>query len=446
MSETRRPQARNRQANAHSGGVWRTRLETDPWFAVACGPLFPSKKRIANPMPDVLDLNKALEFLGSIVRFERYPWLGSVFAIVFATLLANYVARLALNRLEARFARTRSVWDDALLAAVRRPFTLLIWILGFSLAAQIVALEMDSDLTGLINAAREVLVISMLAWFLISFISQVEERVMSPKYGREPVDRTTALAVGKLLRSAVVITAGLMIMQTLGFSVSGVLAAGGIGGIAIGFAAKDMLANFFGAMVIFLDRPFAVGDWIRSPDKQIEGTVENIGWRMTRIRTFDKRPLYVPNAVFTQISVENPSRMLHRRIYETFGLRYEDVSVLPQIISDVKAMLANHPDIEQGQTQIINFDNIGASTLNFFVYVFTKTTNWVEYHGIKQDVLLKIFAIVHEHGADLAFPTTTLDLPPAGVEALARQWHMNREAAKEHGKRPGDEPGAGASE
>lgn len=377
-------------------------------------------------MPDVFDLNKLLEFLGSTVRFERYPWLGSVFAIVFATLLANYVARLALNRLETRFARTQSVWDDALLAAVRRPFTFLIWILGFSLAAQIVALEMDSDLAGLINAAREVLVISMLAWFLISFISQVEERVMSPKYGREPVDRTTVLAVGKLLRSAVVITAGLMIMQTLGFSVSGVLAAGGIGGIAIGFAAKDMLANFFGAMVIFLDRPFAVGDWIRSPDKQIEGTVENIGWRMTRIRTFDKRPLYVPNAIFTQISVENPSRMLNRRIYETIGLRYGDAAVLAPIVADVKAMLAEHPEIDQSQTQIINFDAFGPSSLNFFIYVFTKTTDWVKYHGIKQDVLLKVLEIIHRHGADVAFPTTTLDLPPDSIQALAGQLQGDR--------------------
>ncbi|HUH37058.1 MAG TPA: mechanosensitive ion channel family protein, partial [Spongiibacteraceae bacterium] len=329
-------------------------------------------------------------------------------------------------RLETRFARTQSVWDDALLAAVRRPFTFLIWILGFSLAAQIVALEMDSDLAGLINAAREVLVISMLAWFLISFISQVEERVMSPKYGREPVDRTTVLAVGKLLRSAVVITAGLMIMQTLGFSVSGVLAAGGIGGIAIGFAAKDMLANFFGAMVIFLDRPFAVGDWIRSPDKQIEGTVENIGWRMTRIRTFDKRPLYVPNAIFTQISVENPSRMLNRRIYETIGLRYGDAAVLAPIVADVKAMLAEHPEIDQSQTQIINFDAFGPSSLNFFIYVFTKTTDWVKYHGIKQDVLLKVLEIIHRHGADVAFPTTTLDLPPDSIQALAGQLQGDR--------------------
>ena len=90
------------------------------------------------------------------------------------------------------------------------------------------------------------------------------------------------------------------------------------------FAAKDLLANFFGGLTIYLDRPFAVGDWIRSPDREIEGTVERIGWRLTLIRTFDKRPLYIPNAVFTTIAVENPSRMHNRRIYETIGIRYDD--------------------------------------------------------------------------------------------------------------------------
>ena len=79
-------------------------------------------------------------------------------------------------------------------------------------------------------------------------------------------------------------------------------------------------------MFVYLDRPFAVGDWVRSPDREIEGTVENIGWRVTRIRTFDKRPLYIPNSIFSQIAVENPSRMSNRRIKETIGIRYDDAS------------------------------------------------------------------------------------------------------------------------
>jgi MscS family membrane protein len=203
----------------------------------------------------------------------------------------------------------------------------------------------------------------------------------------------------------------LVILQTLGYSISGVLAFGGIGGIAVGFAAKDLLANFFGGLMIYLDRPFSVGDWIRSPDKEIEGTVENIGWRQTRIRTFDKRPLYVPNATFNHISVENPSRMQNRRIKETIGIRYEDASKMDGIIRDVEAMLKAHPDIDQNQTVIVNFNSFAASSLDFFIYTFTKTTDWVKYHEVKQKVLLIILGIIEQHGADIAFTTSTVKIP-----------------------------------
>jgi MscS family membrane protein len=217
--------------------------------------------------------------------------------------------------------------------------------------------------------------------------------------------------LGKLLRLSVIITAVLVAMQTFGYSISGVLAFGGIGGIAVGFAAKDLLANFFGGLMIYLDRPFAVGDWIRSPDKSIEGTVEHIGWRLSRIRTFDKRPLYVPNAIFTQIAVENPSRMLNRRIYETIGIRYDDAGKMATIVERVKSMLKAHPAIDTEQTLIVNFNGFASSSLDFFVYSFTKTTNWVEFHEVKQDILLKILTIIEEQGAECAFPTSTLHLP-----------------------------------
>ena len=186
------------------------------------------------------------------------------------------------------------------------------------------------------------------------------------------------------------------------------LAFGGMGGLIVGMAAKDLLANFFGSIMIYLDRPFNIGDWIRSPDRSIEGTVEKIGFRLTIIRTFDKRPLYVPNSVFTNISVENPSRMKNRRIKETIGVRYKDAKKLPLILDEVRTMLEQHNDIDNDQTLIVNFDTFGASSLEFFIYTFTKTTNWVEFHHIKQDVMLQILNIIHAHDADCAFPTRTL--------------------------------------
>jgi MscS family membrane protein len=179
--------------------------------------------------------------------------------------------------------------------------------------------------------------------------------------------------------------------------------------LAVGFAAQDLLSNFFGGLIIYLDRPFTLGDWIRSPDREIEGTVESIGWRVTVVRTFDKRPLYIPNSLFTTLTVENPSRMTNRRIKETIGIRYQDAEKMGVIVADVKAMLESHEEIDSSLTLIVNFNTYAASSLDFFIYTFTKTTNWIKYHEIKQDVMLRVIEIVHTHGADFAFPTTTLD-------------------------------------
>ena len=222
------------------------------------------------------------------------------------------------------------------------------------------------------------------------------------------IDLTTVHAISKLARISVVITTILMMLQTLGFSVSGVLAFGGVGGIAIGFAAQDMLSNFFGGLFLYLDRPFVVGDWVRSPDRQMEGTIEKIGWRVTVIRTFDKRPLYIPNAIFSKIAVENPSRMQNRRIKETIGIRYDDAAKMEVITTQVEKMLKDHPEIDTNKTLMVNFNSFAPSSLDFFIYTFTKTTNWEKYHIIKQDILLKVMKIIADNGAEIAFPTSTV--------------------------------------
>ncbi|MEJ2397834.1 MAG: mechanosensitive ion channel family protein, partial [Gammaproteobacteria bacterium] len=315
------------------------------------------------------------------------------------------VVKIVLRRLEKRLIKTRTIWDDALVFSVRAPASVIVWIVGLSFAGAVLEFKATATI-------RSIGIIIVVAWALVRFIRQIEERVIRAGEIREDkIDRTTAYAIAQLVRVSVIITAFLVGLQTMGFNISAVLAFGGIGGIAVGFAAKDMLANFFGGLMIFLDRPFAVGDWIRSSDRNIEGTVERIGWRLTVIRTFDKRPLYVPNSVFASIGVENPSRMSHRRINETIGVRYDDVEKVPAILADVKSMLQNHPDIAQDQTMMVNFNQFAASSLDFFIYTFTKTTNWVEYHRVKEDVLLKISDIIAHHQAEIAFPTSTLHIP-----------------------------------
>ncbi|MCH7696950.1 MAG: mechanosensitive ion channel, partial [Proteobacteria bacterium] len=115
------------------------------------------------------------------------------------------------------------------------------------------------------------------------------------------------------------------------------------------------------------------------------------------------------------IAVENPSRMTNRRIYETIGVRYGDAGKIDNIVADVKTMLQEHPEIDANQTLIVNLNKFAPSSLDFFVYTFTKTTEWVRFHEIKQDVMLRIISIIEGHGAECAFPTSTLHIAPGSM-------------------------------
>ncbi|MTI14310.1 mechanosensitive ion channel family protein [Sansalvadorimonas verongulae] len=335
-------------------------------------------------------------------------WVVQAFIALVITAFVHFISSRFMGHLAQSLTKTKNLWDDTLLHAVRRPAVALIWVIGLMWVADIVREESGIALLRRVDAFYDLAVIIIVSWAAIRFIHEVESKII--RQDSSTVDETTASAISKLLRAVVIITSTLVVLQTMGYSISGILAFGGIGGIAIGFAAKDLLANFFGGMMIYLDRPFKVGDWIRSPDKNIEGTVEHIGWRQTRIRTFDKRPLYVPNATFSSISVENPSRMLNRRIKETIGLRYKDARTLPAVLEEVRGYLAKHEHIDGNQLMMVHFNNFGASSLDFFIYCFTKTCEWKRFHEVKEQVMIDILEIIHRHGADVAFPTRTLEM------------------------------------
>jgi MscS family membrane protein len=199
-------------------------------------------------------------------------------------------------------------------------------------------------------------------------------------------------------------------MQTLGFSISGILAFGGIGGIAIGFAAQGLVANLFGGLTVYASRPFKVGEWIVMPGTEVMGEVQNIGWRATRVMGFDRRPFYVPNALFNTAVLINHSRMTARRIQETLHLRYRDIDRVEGIVTDVNRLLSEHPGIEH-DFFVFRFDSCGEFALKLFLYAFTVTTSYDEYMAVKEAILLRIASIVREHGAELAVPTSTVHMP-----------------------------------
>jgi len=326
-------------------------------------------------------------------------------------LLVGLVGHFLITRLVKQLHRvaehSKTRWDNVLADAIVRPSEWAMWLVIAYLSLGL--LGGADQFRDLLRQAADTGLILFLGWVAQRALAGIETELLAEHRGKRQSDeRATIRATVRLARISLWIILALMILQSLGVSVSGLLAFGGIGGIAVGFAARDLLANFLGGLSIYLDRPFTVGDWIRSPDREIEGTVEEIGWRMTRIRTFDQRPLYVPNSIFASVALENPSRMNNRRIYETLGIRYEDAACMAPIVADVKAMLESHEAIDLGRTLIVNFVSCGPSSLDFFIYTFTKTTDWVTFHAIKQDVLLQVLGIVESHGAEVAFPTRTV--------------------------------------
>lgn len=348
-----------------------------------------------------------------LVSLNIGNWMMNFVVVLLITLLLQLIWRLFDRKTQLIVERSNYYWDNIIWFALWRPVNWLIMLMGGSMALRVVAESEQLFISDYLPLLQKIAFLLLIAWVFWRLVYQAEQTFIAD----DDKDTTTVTAIAKLAKLSIIIIISLSVIQTLGVSISGVLAFGGMGGLVVGMAAKDLLSNLFGALMVYMDKPFKVGDWIRSPDKSIEGTVEAIGWRVTRIRTFDKRPLYVPNSLFTQIVVENPSRMSNRRIKETFALRYRDVDRVAGIIKAVREMLEQHPDIDSQQTLIVNFDYFNNSSLDFFIYTFTKTTNWILYHEIKQDVLLQVAEIVKQHRAEFAFPTRQLHIDSA-VEAL----------------------------
>jgi MscS family membrane protein len=347
-----------------------------------------------------------------------------ILLILSLTFVISYLSYRSINHLESRLVRTRPVWNDALARAALKPMVVLVWVVGISFALLLILDYYQARHTS--DAAyvlRNIVVTGIMTWFFFRAIREIEKSYLARKRKeKQVIDFAMVDAVGKIARVTVVVAAGLILLEALGFSLSGLIAFGGVGGIVAGLSAKDTLANFFGAMMVYFGRPFIVGDWIRSPDREIEGTVEKIGWRQTVIRTFDRRPIYVPNAAFTSIIVENASRMTYRRIKEFIGVRYADMGKVQRIVEDIETMLAKHKHINEGgdAPSIVGVDRFGPSSVEILLSCYTKAVDFEKFQAVKQSVLLKVARIIEKHKAEMAFSTTTVQLPPAAYPPESR--------------------------
>jgi small-conductance mechanosensitive channel len=252
--------------------------------------------------------------------------------------------------------------------------------------------------------------------FLMSWLSVTVLRKFENDFNNSDVSRTSeyqsAMEVCFLfLRALVYLIATFVLMQTLDLRhlANSLFATGAVGALLVSFAARDSISNIFGGVMILMDRPFKVGDYISSPDRNIEGTVERIGWRMTIVRTPAKRSKYIPNCLFTTVSIENLSRMSNRRINFNVGVRYEDLKKVATICREIEALFDDVDFIDKRCGNFCTFNSLGDFSVNLYINLYTKPQSFREYNKSIEYILHEVVRIVRANHADFPFPTTTLD-------------------------------------
>lgn len=280
------------------------------------------------------------------------------------------------------------------------------------------------DLTRWVAGLYQAATIGLATWLGVRVIGEATALWARRAAGTEDTfDDQLVPIVRKTAKVILICVGGVMLLQNLGYSVGSLLAGLGIGTAAIAFASKDTIANFFGSLVVFIDRPFQIGDWVEIGD--VEGTVETIDIRTTRIRTFANSLITVPNAQMTVSAIQNWSRMQKRRIKLDVGVTYDTTP------EQLRAAVAAIRGIIEGDERfhhdfyLVNFHALGESSLVIFCYFFTRTTHWAEYMQVREDFLLEVMVKLRALGVEIAFPTRTVHVvgmqPPGAPPAMLRE-------------------------
>ena len=355
-------------------------------------------------------MNSFYEQLVPILSYEIFNVNVGEMLAAFGILLLFFISKHVLLNIVFYFLKkttkkTLSSFDDDLVQIVKPPLSLVITATGFFLAINVFTFTKDIDIL-LLNIYKTFLIGS---FFWVLYRAENLLKIFMEKYAYK---KQIEIAVEflplfrKLIRAALIVFAVTIIIQEWGYNIGAIITGLGIGGLAVALAAKDTLANFFGSLMIIMDRPFAIGDWIIVADT--EGVVEEIGFRTTKIRTFEKAIVSVPNSKIATDNVTNWSRRDARRIMCRVGATYSTPPAsLKKAVNDINDMLINHESINNDMIMVY-FDEFAASSLNIFVYCFAATSTWAEYLAIKQDVYFNIMDIFQKHDISFAFPSMSL--------------------------------------
>ncbi|MBI2743808.1 MAG: mechanosensitive ion channel family protein [Chlamydiales bacterium] len=337
-------------------------------------------------------------------------WLIKIGIAILLLILLNYLLKRLIKSAHKRALSNSLDWRSRLDKIVLLPAHFMLWIIGAAYVINVAGEQFGIHFE-YVTPTRNGALICCLSWILIRWKTEAQHAlILKGRQENKTIDASMVHMVGRILSVTIIVLTAIVVLQVIGINVLPLIAFGGIGAAALGFAAKDVIANFFGGLMLYVTRPFFVGDLILLPDRSIEGYVEEIGWYLTSIRDKEKRPVYLPNAIFSTVLVVNSSRMSHRRIEEKIGVRYEDLSKIKSLVEEIRRVLVLHPMIDTGCPVMVFFDTFGDYFLNIYIDAYCKETRQEAFLAIKQEILLNICNTIDNSGAQMPFPTSAIHL------------------------------------
>jgi MscS family membrane protein len=332
-------------------------------------------------------------------------WFFEIIIGILVLVAVNYVFKKIVKHIRRRSLSVSHDWKEKIDQVLFLPFQILLWVLGGILVIEILGRRFDfSFFENYINAFRSTGFVVCAAWVFLRWKSVVQRDFLNKDHHHRKVDAGFIYIAGRILSIIIIVISLMIVLQIWGLNIAPLIAFGGIGAAAIGFAGKDVIANFCSGLMLYINRPFMVGDSVFLPEQNLEGNIEEIGWYLTTVRDKEKRPVYLPNAIFSQVQVINSSRMTHRRIEEKVGIRYEDFSRIPELVNRLKVTIGNHPDIDVHLPILVVLNGFNQSAMDLYIDVYTLQTRYDKYLLVKHEILMLIYKELMEIGAGMPIP------------------------------------------
>ena len=345
------------------------------------------------------------EWMATITSIEIIDVIIAIGIIIFFRIFSAGMSYAIIKMFKWKEKSKKKIKENAFY----RPLRLFFILLGFYLAILFlkIPLQLSAEVMEWVTKIFRIVSIMVFANGMEKSFSDDSSlsRKMKEKWNQK-VDDSMFLFILKVIRGIIYVIAGFIVITELGVNLNGLVAGLGIGGVIVTLAAEDTAKNLFGGLVIFIDKPFVVGDWIQMD--AFEGTVEDITFRSTRVRTFENSLVNIPNSIISNASIINWSKMEKRRYKLNLTIELDTpLDKLEKFKSRVKDMLQAREAIFDDSI-IVKFDTISDNGLNVLICSYTDSVDYNSYLAEKEDINYKIMRILQEEHIELAYDTKTV--------------------------------------